>query len=98
MEQNVWNKFDSAINGHQGLLKAKVESNSFFKEVNCFFFEQVLATKRTCLYTTVLALTSWTNCPRNSSTIFSPIRHMMRQFRGELSYVGFVAEDERRIS
>jgi len=33
MEQNVWNKFDSAINGHQGLLKAKVESNRIFKDV-----------------------------------------------------------------
>jgi len=33
MEQNVWNKFDSAINGHQGLLKAKTESNKFFKDI-----------------------------------------------------------------
>ena len=31
MEQNVWKKFDSAINGHQGLLKAKAESNKVFK-------------------------------------------------------------------
>jgi hypothetical protein len=33
MEQNVWNKFESSILGHQGLLKAKVESNKFFKDV-----------------------------------------------------------------
>ncbi|RLF53907.1 MAG: hypothetical protein DRN37_10990, partial [Thermoplasmata archaeon] len=33
MEQNVWNKFNSAINGHQGLLKAKAESNKIFKDV-----------------------------------------------------------------
>jgi 16S rRNA G966 N2-methylase RsmD len=33
MEQNVWNKFDSAINGHQGLIKAKEESNNIFKDV-----------------------------------------------------------------
>lgn len=33
MEQNVWNKFESAINGHQGLLKAKAESNKFFRNV-----------------------------------------------------------------
>jgi DNA modification methylase len=33
MEQNVWNKFDSAINGHQGLIKAKAESNSYFKQI-----------------------------------------------------------------
>ena len=33
MEQNVWKKFDSAVNGHQGLLKAKVETNKIFKDV-----------------------------------------------------------------
>ena len=33
MEQNVWNKFESSILGHQGLLKAKVESNKYFKDV-----------------------------------------------------------------
>ena len=31
MEQNVWSKFHSAVLGHQGLLKAKVESNKYFK-------------------------------------------------------------------
>ena len=30
MEQNVWDKFDSAINGRQGLLKAKQESNLYY--------------------------------------------------------------------
>jgi 16S rRNA G966 N2-methylase RsmD len=33
MEQNVWIKFESAMLGHQGLLKAKVESNQHFKNV-----------------------------------------------------------------
>jgi hypothetical protein len=33
MDQNVWNKFESSILGHQGLLKAKVESNRFFKDI-----------------------------------------------------------------
>jgi len=33
MEQNVWNKFNGAINGHQGLMKAKAESNKYFKDV-----------------------------------------------------------------
>jgi len=33
MESNVWNKFNSAINGSQGLIKAKVESNKLFKEI-----------------------------------------------------------------
>jgi len=30
MEQNVWHKIESAIIGHQGLMKAKVESNQYF--------------------------------------------------------------------
>jgi DNA modification methylase len=33
MEQNVWDKFESSIIGHQGLIKAKEESNKFFKDV-----------------------------------------------------------------
>jgi 16S rRNA G966 N2-methylase RsmD len=46
MEQNVWNKFDSAINGHQGLLKAKAESNKFFKDVKiASSFRQVISGK-----------------------------------------------------
>jgi hypothetical protein len=46
MEQNVWNKFDSAINGHQGLLKAKVESNKIFKNVKiASSFKQILSGK-----------------------------------------------------
>ena len=46
MEQNVWNKFDSAINGHQGLLKAKAESNKFFKDIKiASSFEQVISGK-----------------------------------------------------
>jgi DNA modification methylase len=33
MEQNVWYKFKSAITGHQGLLKAKEESNKYYKDI-----------------------------------------------------------------
>ncbi len=33
MEQNVWSKFESAIVGHQGLIKAKIESNKYFKDI-----------------------------------------------------------------
>ncbi|MBI5476740.1 MAG: DNA adenine methylase [Ignavibacteriales bacterium] len=33
MEQNVWSKFESAIEGHQGLIKAKIESNKYFKDI-----------------------------------------------------------------
>jgi 16S rRNA G966 N2-methylase RsmD len=31
MEQNVWEKFESAVTGHQGILKAKAESNPLFR-------------------------------------------------------------------
>lgn len=33
MEQNVWEKFESSVVGKQGLLKAKEESNQYFKDV-----------------------------------------------------------------
>ncbi|MBI3189472.1 MAG: DNA adenine methylase [Ignavibacteriales bacterium] len=33
MEQNVWKKFESSVIGHQGLVKAKIESNKYFKDV-----------------------------------------------------------------
>jgi hypothetical protein len=33
MEQNVWEKFESSVLGHQGLLKAKVESNDYFSGI-----------------------------------------------------------------
>ena len=46
MEQNVWNKFDSAINGHQGLLKAKAQSNKIFKDVRiATSFKQIFSGK-----------------------------------------------------
>jgi len=33
MESNVWKKFESAIIGRQGLIKAKKESNEYFKNI-----------------------------------------------------------------
>lgn len=33
MEQNVWEKFRNAFNGKQGLLRAKIESNKYFKDI-----------------------------------------------------------------
>lgn len=33
MEQNVWQKFDSAVNGPQGIIRAKAESNQFFNKI-----------------------------------------------------------------
>jgi len=46
MEQPVWARFESAIQGHQGLLKAKSESNRVFKGVRIgSSVEQVLANR-----------------------------------------------------
>jgi DNA modification methylase len=43
MEQNVWEKFESAITGKQGLIKAKQESNGFFKDIKfARKFEEVI--------------------------------------------------------
>ena len=33
LEQNVWDKFESALTGHQGLINAKNESNELLKDV-----------------------------------------------------------------
>ncbi len=33
MEQNVWDKFESAVTGHQGLINAKNESNELLRDV-----------------------------------------------------------------
>ena len=33
MEQNVWDKFESAITGKQGIIKAKAESNKYYQNV-----------------------------------------------------------------
>ena len=46
MELNVWDRFESAINGHQGLMKAKAESNKLFKDIKIgSSFEQVISGK-----------------------------------------------------
>ena len=33
MEQNVWEKFESAVTGHQGIINAKNESNELLGDV-----------------------------------------------------------------
>lgn len=46
IESNVWGKFESAILGHQGILKAKKESNQYFQDVKIARnYEQVLNNK-----------------------------------------------------
>jgi 16S rRNA G966 N2-methylase RsmD len=44
LEQNVWDKFESAVIGHQGLIKAKNESNSVLPDVKITHnWQEVLA-------------------------------------------------------
>lgn len=46
MEQNVWDKFESAITGKQGLIKAKEESNQYYKNIRfARKFEDVIENK-----------------------------------------------------
>lgn len=46
MELNVWDRFENAISGRQGLLKAKAESNKIFKNFKiASSFKQVLSGK-----------------------------------------------------
>ena len=46
MELNVWDRFESAITGRQGLIAAKAESNTYFKDIRiASSIEQVLSGK-----------------------------------------------------
>jgi len=55
MESNVWEKFVSATKGHQGLIKAKAESNKYFKDIKiASSFDQVVSGNA---FITVLVLT-----------------------------------------
>jgi 16S rRNA G966 N2-methylase RsmD len=46
MELNVWDRFESAIIGRQGLIRAKTESNKFFKDIKIgSTFDQVISGK-----------------------------------------------------
>jgi len=89
MESNVWNKFDGAINGHQGLLKAKAESNKLFKDINiASSFEQVISGKADVYIHTSSCLELMQEMPEETiDYIFTdPPYDASIQF-GELSYM-----------
>jgi 16S rRNA G966 N2-methylase RsmD len=89
MEQNVWNKFDSAINGHQGFLKAKAESNKVFKDVKiASSFKQVLSGKADVYIYNGSCLDLMKRLPEGSVdyTFTDPPYDASIQF-GELSYM-----------
>lgn len=89
MEQNVWDKFDRSINGHQGLLKAKAESNKIFKDIKiASSFEQVMSGKADVYIYTGSCLDLMEEMPEEAvNYIFTdPPYDASIQF-GELSYM-----------
>ncbi len=89
MEQNVWNKFDGAINGHQGLIKAKTESNSYFKEVKiASSFDQILSSKADVFIYTGSCLDLMDKLPTEAiDYIFTDPPYDASIQYGELSYM-----------
>lgn len=89
MELNVWDRFNSAINGPQGLLKAKVESNKLFKDIKiASSFEQVISGKADVYIYTGSCLDLMKEMPEETvDYIFTdPPYDASIQF-GELSYM-----------
>jgi len=89
MEQNVWNKFESAITGAQGVLKAKAESNNFFRNIKmAASLEQFFSEKADVFIHTGSSLDLMEKMPENSvDYIFTdPPYDASIQF-GELSYM-----------
>jgi hypothetical protein len=89
MEQNVWNKFGSAINGHQGILKAKVESNKYFKGIKIgLSFEQVISGKADIYIYKGSCLDLMKKIPENAMDyIFTDPPYDASIQYGELSYM-----------
>lgn len=89
MEQNVWNKFDSAINGHQGLLKAKEESNSLFHNIKiASSLKQVLSGKADIYIYNGSCLDMMKDMPEESvDYIFTDPPYDASIQYGELSYM-----------
>jgi len=89
IESNVWDKFESAITGHQGLMKAKAESNEFFKECKIgSSMEQIMSGKADVFIYTGSCLDLMDDIPEDSvNYIFTdPPYDASVQF-GELSYM-----------
>ncbi|MEK9139355.1 MAG: hypothetical protein AAB393_19735, partial [Bacteroidota bacterium] len=89
MEQNVWNKFESSMTGHQGLLKAKAESNKYFKNVKMSRgIKQVLDAKADICIVTGNCLDVLDKLPsRSIDYIFTDPPYDASIQYGELSYL-----------
>ncbi len=89
MESNVWEKFTGAINGHQGLMNAKVESNKFFNGVKIgSSFAQVISGKADVFIHTGSCLDLMKQMPPDSvDYIFTDPPYDASIQYGELSYM-----------
>ncbi len=89
MEQNVWKLFESAINGHQGLIKAKIESNRYFQNVKfAKDYKEVLDKKADVYIHTGSSLELMENMPSNAiDYVFTDPPYDSSIQYGELAYL-----------
>ncbi len=89
MEQEVWKLFESAINGHQGLIKAKIESNKYFQNVKfAKNYKEVLDKKANVYIHTGSSLELMEDMPRSViDYIFTDPPYDSSIQYGELAYL-----------
>jgi len=89
MEQEVWKLFESAIEGHQGLTKAKVESNKYFQNVKfAKDFNEVLTGKADIYIHTGSSLELMEGMPKSTvDYIFTDPPYDSSIQYGELAYL-----------
>ena len=89
MEQEVWKLFESAIHGHQGLIKAKIESNKYFQNVKfANNYKEVLHGKSDVYVHTGSALELMEEIPKSAiDYIFTDPPYDSSIQYGELAYL-----------
>jgi len=98
MEQVVWNLFDNAINGNQGLINGKNESNKYFKDVVFAKNIEDVITKKADIYIhTGSSLQMMEKIPQSSiDYVFTDPPYDSSVQYGELAYlwVAWLKKDE----
>jgi DNA modification methylase len=98
MEQNVWKLIESAIGGHQGIIKAKIESNKYFQNVKfANNYKEVFDGKSDIYIHTGSALELMEGMPKNViDYIFTDPPYDSSIQYGELAYlwVAWLKKDE----
>jgi len=89
MEQEVWKLFESAIIGHQGLIKAKTESNKYFQNVRfANHYKEVFDEKADVYIHTGSSLELMEEMPKNAiDYIFTDPPYDSSIQYGELAYL-----------